>query len=93
MFAANLKPNDTLRARYDMNSISINNGKRGKGVPAGTNKEKNTTPCLAKPKIVAPKTIVKDKANVNANWLVLAKLYGLLGITYSYIKLDYILTT
>lgn len=93
IFAANLKPNDTLRARYDMNSIKTNKGKRAIGVPAGTNKEKNTRPCLTKPKIVAPNTIVKDKANVNANWLVLAKLYGLLNKTYRLIELDYILTS
>ena len=63
-----------------MNSISTSNGNKAKGHPAGTNKEKNFKPCLLKPKIVAPKTIVKLSENVNMKWLVEAKLYGRLDI-------------
>jgi len=57
-----------------MNSIKTNKGSKGKGQPAGTKREKNTKPCLWSPNIVAPKTIVKLKANVNTKWLVEAKL-------------------
>lgn len=64
MLAANLKPNDMFLARYDINSISTNNGNNPRGQPAGTNNEKNFRPCCWKPSIVAPKTIVKLKANV-----------------------------
>jgi len=41
-----------------------NNGTRAKGHPAGTNKEKKTSPCFCNPSIVAPKTIVKLIENV-----------------------------
>ena len=74
MLAANLNPRETLRARYDMNSIKTNSGSKPKGQPAGTNNEKNFNPCFWKPKIVAPKTIVKLRANVKTKWLVDAKL-------------------
>lgn len=57
-----------------MNSIRTNNGNNAKGQPAGTNREKNSSPCFWKPKIVAPKTIVKLREKVNAKWLVDAKL-------------------
>lgn len=57
-----------------MNSIVTNKGKRPKGQPAGTNKEKNFKPCLLKPKIVAPNTTVKLIANVKAKCPVDAKL-------------------
>jgi len=57
-----------------MNSIRTNKGSNAKGQPAGTNKEKNLSPCFWKPNIVAPKTIVKLKANVSTKWLVDAKL-------------------
>ena len=73
-FAANLSPNETLRDRYDINSINTNKGNKAKGQPAGTNNEKNSVPCLLNPKIVAPKSIVKLKENVNIKWLVDAKL-------------------
>ena len=75
-FAANLSPNETLRDRYDINSINTNKGNKAKGQPAGTNNEKNSVPCLLNPKIVAPKTIVKLKENVNIKWQVYAKLQG-----------------
>ena len=48
-----------------MNSIKTNKGNKANGQPAGTKREKNTKPCFRNPKIVAPKTIVKLKANVN----------------------------
>ena len=63
-----------------MNSIKTNRGRRAKGQPAGTNREKNSNPCFWKPKIVAPKTIVKLRANVTTKCLVLAKLYGTIPI-------------
>lgn len=49
-----------------MNSISINKGAKANGQPAGTNKEKNSNPCVWNPNIVAPKTIEKLSEKVNA---------------------------
>jgi hypothetical protein len=46
MFAARRNPRETLRAKYDMNSIKTNKGNKPKGQPAGTNKEKNFNPCF-----------------------------------------------
>lgn len=57
-----------------MSSINTNKGNKGKGQPAGTNKEKNSNPCFWNPKNVAPKTIVKLSENVKIKWLVEAKL-------------------
>ena len=74
IFAANLSPRDTLRARYDINSIRTNNGTNPKGQPAGTNKEKNFNPCSLNPSTVAPNTTVKLSENVNIKWDVDAKL-------------------
>lgn len=59
MFAANLKPNDTFLAKYEINSIKTNKGSRANGHPAGTKSEKNLKPCLLSPNIVAPRTTVK----------------------------------
>jgi hypothetical protein len=42
-----------------MSSIKTSKGNRAKGHPAGTNREKNSSPCLENPRIVAPSTIVK----------------------------------
>ena len=64
ILAANLNPKEIFLAKYDMNSIKTNKGNNPKGQPAGTNKEKNSKPCLWKPKIVAPKTTVKLIAKV-----------------------------
>ena len=66
MLAANLNPKDIFLARQDINSIKTNKGNNAKGQPAGTNKEKNSNPCLFKPNNVAPKTIVKLSENVSA---------------------------
>ena len=74
MLAANLNPRETLRARYEMNSISTNKGNNPNGQPAGTNKEKNFNPCSLNPKTVAPNTTVKLSENVNIKWDVEAKL-------------------
>ena len=74
IFAASLRPNDTFLAKYDINSINTNNGNKPKGQPLGTNKEKNFSPCMLNPNMVAPRTIVKLKENVNIKWLVGAKL-------------------
>lgn len=65
MLAANLSPRETLRARYEINSIRTKRGNKPKGQPAGTNREKNSKPCFWNPKIVAPKTTVKLIENVN----------------------------
>ena len=59
-----------------MNSIKTNKGNKAKGQPDGTNNEKNFNPCLWKPNIVAPKTIVKLIEKVKIKWDVDAKLYG-----------------
>lgn len=74
ILAANLKPNDIFLAKYEINSIKTRRGSSPKGQPAGTKSEKNSKPCFWKPKIVAPKTIVKLRANVKIKWLVDAKL-------------------
>jgi len=79
-FAANLRPNDTLRARYEIVSINTSKGSRPKGQPDGTNKEKNFSPCFWKPSIVAPSTTVKLSPNVKIKWDVEAKLYGTIPI-------------
>ncbi len=65
MLAANLNPNEILRAKYEINSIKTNKGNKANGQPAGTNSEKNSKPCFWNPNIVAPKTIVKLRENVN----------------------------
>lgn len=80
MFAANLSPNETFLAKYEINSINTNKGNNPSGQPDGTNNEKNSRPCLLKPNIVAPRTIVKLNANVKIKWLVEAKLYGIIPI-------------
>jgi len=74
MLAASLKPKDTARAKYDINSIKTNNGSSPKGQPAGTNNEKNSNPCLWNPRIVAPSTILKLKEKVKRKCEVEAKL-------------------
>lgn len=65
MLAASLKPNDTFLDKYEINSINTNNGNNPKGQPAGTNREKNSNPCLLNPKIVAPSTTVKLSENAS----------------------------
>jgi hypothetical protein len=77
MFAANLKPNEILRDKYEINSINTNKGNKLKGQPAGTKREKKWTPCFWNPNIVAPKTIVKLIEKVNIKCEVVAKLYGI----------------
>ena len=64
ILAASLKPKEIFLAKYDINSIKTRRGSSPKGQPAGTKREKNSKPCFWKPNIVAPKTIVKLKANV-----------------------------
>ena len=76
ILAANLKPKDTFLDKYEINSINTNKGNNAKGQPEGTNNEKNFNPCLWKPNIVAPKTIVKLIENVKIKCDVDAKLYG-----------------
>ena len=49
MLAANFKPKEILRARYDIVSINTNNGNKPKGQPAGTKKAKNFNPCSLNP--------------------------------------------
>lgn len=80
ILAPNLNPKETLRARYEINSISTNSGNNANGQPAGTNNEKKCSPCFWKPNIVAPSTIVKLKEKVKIKWLVEAKLYGIIPI-------------
>lgn len=76
-----------------MNSISTSNGNKARGHPAGTSKEKNSKPCFWNPNIVAPKTTVKLKENVNIKWLVDAKLYGQHRKSYRLAVVDYIIIT
>ena len=76
-----------------MNSINTDKGSKAKGQPAGTKREKNAQPCFWNPNIVAPKTIVKLKENVNTKWLVEAKLYGQHSKSYRLTMVDYILIT
>ena len=46
MFAANLNPNETFLARYEINSIKTKSGSSANGHPDGTKSEKNSKPCL-----------------------------------------------
>ena len=64
MLAANLRPNETFLAKYEINSINTSSGRRARGQPAGTNKEKNFKPCFINPNMVAPSTTVKLIKNV-----------------------------
>lgn len=57
--AANLNPNETFLAKYEINSIKTNIGTNPKGQPAGTNKLKNFKLCSLNPKNVAPITTEK----------------------------------
>ena len=74
MLAANLKPNDTFLAKYEINSIKTNKGNKVKGQPDGTNKEKDSKLCFFNPKIVVPNTTVKLIKKVNIKWEVVEKL-------------------
>ena len=65
ILAPSLKPSETQRLTYDMNSIPTNKGNKPKGQPAGTKSEKNFNPCVLNPNIVLPITIVKLRENVN----------------------------
>lgn len=86
MLAANLNPNDIFRAKYEINSIRTNNGNKANGQPAGTSREKNSSPWRENPRIVAPRTIVKLREKVSTKWLVDAKLYGLFDKSYRLIN-------
>lgn len=46
IFAASLRPNDTALDKYEINSIKTRRGSKARGVPAGTKREKNSTPCF-----------------------------------------------
>ncbi len=74
IFAASLKPKETLLAKYDINSISVSSGNKPKGQFKGTNKEKKPSLCKIKPKIVDPNTTVKLIKKVRAKCEVGAKL-------------------
>src|SRR5580704_18685320 len=65
ILAPKRKPKLIFLDKYEINSIKTNKGNKAKGQPAGTNKEKNSKPCFWNPNIVAPKTTVKLRANVN----------------------------
>lgn len=64
MLAASLNPKDIFLDKYEINSITTSNGNNASGHPAGTNREKNVSPCFCSPRIVAPRTIVKLIENV-----------------------------
>jgi hypothetical protein len=80
ILAARRSPRLTFLDKYDKNSINTNKGNKPKGHPAGTNKEKNASLCSFNPMIVAPKTTVKLRENVNTTCDVDAKLYGTIPI-------------
>jgi hypothetical protein len=65
ILAANLNPNDTFLAKYDINSINTKAGSNARGHPAGTKNEKNFKLCILNPNIVTPRTIVKLSEKVN----------------------------
>ena len=73
MLAPSLKPNDTQRLTYEMNSIPTNKGTKPKGQPAGTKILKNFKPCVTKANIVAPITTVKLREKAKTKWAVVAK--------------------
>jgi hypothetical protein len=74
MLAANLRPNDTARDKYEINSIKTNNGNKPNGQPDGTKSEKNSNLCFLNPRIVAPSTILKLKEKAKIKCEVEAKL-------------------
>jgi hypothetical protein len=74
IFAANLRPNDTARDKYEINSIKTNNGNKPNGQPDGTKSEKNSNLCFLNPRIVAPSTILKLKEKAKIKCEVEAKL-------------------
>ena len=80
IFAASLRPNDTALDKYEINSIKTRRGSKARGVPAGTKREKNSTPCFWNPRIVAPRTILKLKEKASIKCEVDAKLYGTIPI-------------
>ena len=77
MLAANLRPSETLRDKYEINSIKTNRGNKANGQPDGTKREKKYKPYNWKPKRLAPKTTVKLIKNVKIKCDVDAKLYGI----------------
>lgn len=66
------KPNDIALELYDIVSIKTKIGTNGKGVPLGTNNEKNTHPCLAKPNIVILNHKLVLNETIPTNWADIA---------------------
>lgn len=87
IFAASLRPNDTALDKYEINSIKTRRGSKARGVPAGTKREKNSTPCFWKPRIVAPRTILKLKEKARIKCEVDAKLYGQLDKPFVFYRI------
>jgi hypothetical protein len=54
--------------------MQTSKGNKPRGQPAGTNNEKNSSPCFLNPRIVAPSTILKLKEKVKRKCEVEAKL-------------------
>jgi hypothetical protein len=76
MFAA--RRNDKLIgfAKNEKSSITAISGASHRGHPLGKNSLKNPKPCEKIPNAVMTINTTKDKANVIAIWLVVAKLFG-----------------
>ena len=85
IFAASLKPNDTALDKYKINSIKTRRGSKARGI--NQNEEKNSTPCFWKPRIVAPRTILKLKEKARIKCEVNTKLYS--SVRYIIISYDY----
>lgn len=80
MFAPNLNPKLTLRAKFDIPSINTNNGTNGNEQPDGTNNPKYFKLWFANPITVTPIHNVTLNDTTNINWLLTAKLYGIIDI-------------
>ena len=62
------------RVKYDITSITIINGAKNIGTPAGKKNEKNRVPCLKKAMMVTKTKITSAIDRVTAIWLVKVKL-------------------
>lgn len=63
---------------YEINSITISNGTRGAGVPAGTKNDRKCRPCFATASAVTPRKIITENPIATITDELNAKLYGTL---------------
>ena len=74
ILAANLRPNETFLAKYDINSINTKSGSKAVGQPSGTKIEKNLSFLDENPNKLDPKTTEKLMKKVKIKCDVKEKL-------------------